>query len=364
MNKKISIRGIFGLLLGVILFGCNQTNKKKFYRLESDDTGIFFNNINAENEQINIFTYEYLYNGGGVAIGDINNDGLTDIYFSSNNLENKLYLNKGNFKFEDITSLSGAGCQKGWKTGVSMVDINADGWLDIYVCRSADGDPNNRKNSLLINNGDLTFTDRASDYGLDDNSYSTQAAFFDYDRDGDLDAFLLNHSLLQISNSFNIKVINRLDRYPYVGNRLLRNDGGRFVDVSDTSGIYGPASNYGLGVGVSDFNNDGWPDLYISNDYVDSDKLLINDQKGKFIMATDSMLSQISQFSMGLDIGDVNRDGNMDIMTLDMLPEDNKRQKLLFGPEHYYVYSSMQKKRLFKSVHAQYAPLKQWKFYI
>ncbi len=343
MNKKISIRGIFGLLLGVILFGCNQTNKKKFYRLESDDTGIFFNNINAENEQINIFTYEYLYNGGGVAIGDINNDGLTDIYFSSNNLENKLYLNKGNFKFEDITSLSGAGCQKGWKTGVSMVDINADGWLDIYVCRSADGDPNNRKNSLLINNGDLTFTDRASDYGLDDNSYSTQAAFFDYDRDGDLDAFLLNHSLLQISNSFNIKVINRLDRYPYVGNRLLRNDGGRFVDVSDTSGIYGPASNYGLGVGVSDFNNDGWPDLYISNDYVDSDKLLINDQKGKFIMATDSMLSQISQFSMGLDIGDVNRDGNMDIMTLDMLPEDNKRQKLLFGPEHYYVYSSMQK---------------------
>ena len=343
MNKKISIRGVFGLLLGVILYGCNQTNKEKFYKLDSDDTGIFFNNVNAENEQINIFTYEYLYNGGGVAVGDINNDGLPDIYFSSNNLENKLYLNKGNFKFEDITSLSGAGCHKGWKTGVSMVDINADGWLDIYVCRSADGDPNNRKNSLLINNGDLTFSDRASDYGLDDNSYSTQAAFFDYDRDGDLDIFLLNHSLLQISNSFNIKVINRLDRYPHVGNRLLRNDGGRFVDVSDTSGIYGPASNYGLGVGVSDFNNDGWPDLYISNDYVDSDKLLINDQKGKFIMATDSMLSQISQFSMGLDIGDVNRDGNMDIMTLDMLPEDNKRQKLLFGPEHYYVYSSMQK---------------------
>ena len=244
MNKKISIRGVVGLLLGVILFGCNQTNKEKFYKLDSDDTGIFFNNVNAENEQINIFTYEYLYNGGGVAVGDINNDGLPDIYFSSNNLENKLYLNKGNFKFEDITNLSGAGCQKGWKTGVSMVDINADGWLDIYVCRSADGDPNNRKNSLLINNGDLTFTDRASDYGLDDNSYSTQAAFFDYDRDGDLDAFLLNHSLLQISNSFNIKVINRLDRYPHVGNRLLRNDGGRFVDVSDTSGIYGPASNY------------------------------------------------------------------------------------------------------------------------
>ncbi len=343
MNKRTLMRCVIGLLLGVILFGCNQSNKKKFYKLDSDDTGIFFNNVNAENEQINIFTYEYLYNGGGVAIGDINNDGLSDIYFSSNNLENRLYLNKGNFKFEDITSLSGAGCQKGWKTGVSMVDVNADGWLDIYVCRSADGDPNNRKNSLLINNGDLTFTDRASDYGLDDESYSTQSVFFDYDRDGDLDAFLLNHSLLQISNSFNIKAINRVDRYPHVGNKLLRNDNGQFVDVSDSSGIYGPASNYGLGVGVSDFNNDGWPDLYISNDYVDSDKLLINDQQGKFIMATDSMLSQISQFSMGLDIADLNRDGNMDIMTLDMLPEDNKRQKLLFGPEHYYVYSMMQK---------------------
>ena len=213
-----------------------------------------------------------------------------------------------------------------------MVDINADGWLDIYVCRSADGDPKNRKNSLLINNKDLTFTDRASEYGLDDESYSTQSVFFDYDRDGDLDAFLLNHSLLQISNSFNIKVINRLERYPYVGNRLLRNDKGRFVDVSDSSGIYGPASNYGLGVGVSDFNNVGWPDLYVSNDYVDSDKLLINDQHGKFFMATDSMLSQISQFSMGLDIADVNRDGNMDIMTLYKLPDDNKRHKLLFGP--------------------------------
>ena len=343
MYKKMSIFRLFGLWLGIFLFGCNQINKKKFYKLDSDDTGIFFNNVNAENEQINIFTYEYLYNGGGVAIGDINNDGLPDIYFSSNNLENKLYLNKGNFKFEDITSLSGAGCKNGWKTGVAMVDINADGWLDIYVCRSADGDPKNRKNSLLINNKDLTFTDRASEYGLDDESYSTQSVFFDYDRDGDLDAFLLNHSLLQISNSFNIKVINRVERYPHVGNRLLRNDGGRFVDVSDSSGIYGPASNYGLGVGVSDFNNDGWPDLYVSNDYVDSDKLLINDQHGKFIMATDSMLSQISQFSMGLDIADVNRDGNMDIMTLDMLPEDNKRQKLLFGPEHYYVYSMMQK---------------------
>ena len=198
MYKKMSIFRIVGLSLGIFLFGCKQINKKRFYRLEGDDTGIFFNNVNAENEQINIFTYEYLYNGGGVAIGDINNDGLPDIYFSSNNLENRLYLNKGNFKFQDITSLSGAGCKKGWKTGVSMVDINADGWLDIYVCRSADGDPKNRKNSLLINNKDLTFTDQASEYGLDDESYSTQSVFFDY-----ILYILIHHfSLLKQLSSF------------------------------------------------------------------------------------------------------------------------------------------------------------------
>ncbi|MFZ9047103.1 MAG: CRTAC1 family protein, partial [Cyclobacteriaceae bacterium] len=326
-----------------LFFGCSQSEQNGFTKLHSDDTGIAFNNVNVENEQINIFTYEYLYNGGGVAVGDINNDGLTDVYFSSNNLENKLYLNKGDFKFEDITSSSGTGCQQGWKTGVSMVDINADGWLDIYVCRSADGNPTRRKNSLLINNGDLTFTDLASEYGLADESYTTQAAFFDYDRDGDLDVFLLNHSLLQISNSFNISQINRIARYPHVGNRFLRNDDGQFVDISEDAGIYGPSSNYGLGVGVSDFNNDGWPDLYVSNDYVDSDKLFLNDQNGRFINATDSLLSQMSQFSMGLDIADINRDGNMDIMTLDMLPEDNKRQKLLFGPENYFVHASMKK---------------------
>ncbi len=330
-------------LIIVVLVGCSIKVENGFTKLDSNDTGITFNNINVENDQINIFTYEYLYNGGGVAAGDINNDGLPDLYFTSNNLENKLYLNKGDFKFEDITTQSGAGCLQGWKTGVSMVDINADGWLDIYVCRSADGNPERRRNSLLINNGDLTFTDKAIEYGLADESYTTQAAFFDYDRDGDLDVFLLNHSLLQISNSFNISSINRVARYPHVGNKLLRNDNGKFVDVSDDAGIYGPSSNYGLGIGISDFNSDGWPDIYVSNDYVDSDKLFLNDQNGKFLTSTDSLLSQISQFSMGLDIGDVNRDGHMDIITLDMLPEDNRRQKLLFGPENYFVHASMKK---------------------
>jgi len=331
----------YGVFLSVaILSGCKQKEPTLFTKLTSEETSIHFNNINVENEQINIFTYEYLYNGAGVAVGDINHDGLPDLYFSSNNLENKLYLNKGNFEFEDITQHAGAGCKPGWKTGVSMVDINADGWLDLYVCRSADSNPQNRKNFLLINNHDLTFTEKASEYGLDDDSYSTQAAFFDYDRDGDLDAFLLNHSLLSISNSFNISMLNKKARYPYLGNKLLRNDKGHFTDVSESAGIYGPSSNYGLGIGVSDLNNDGWPDVYVSNDYVDNDKLYLNNHDGTFLDATDSLLTHVSQFSMGLDIADVNQDGLMDILTLDMLPEGNKRQKLLFGPDRYDLFQA------------------------
>ena len=329
-------------LLFTILVSISCSPKKDqtlFTRLPSEDTGIKFNNINVENEQINIFSYEYLYNGAGVATGDINNDGLVDIYFSSNNLENRLFLNKGNFEFEDITDRAGVGCKQGWKTGVSMIDINGDGFLDLYVCRSADSNPANRKNVLLINNGDLTFTDKAAEYGLDDNSYSTQTAFFDYDKDGDLDAFILNHSLLQLSNSFDIRLTPNM-RVPYIGNRLLRNDNNKFVDVSDESGIFGPASNYGLGIGMSDFNNDGWADVYVSNDYVDKDKLYINDHHGKFLERSDNTFSHISQFSMGMDIADINRDGYMDLITLDMLPEDNKRQKLLFGPDRYDVFNT------------------------
>ena len=330
----------FSFLLSLLVGSCKK--EKKLFILR-EDTGIQFENTLDYTEDFNPYTYRNFYNGAGVSVGDINNDGLIDIYITGNIVPNKLYLNLGDFKFQDITDQAGVACEDVWSTGSALVDINGDGLLDIYVCKSGKPIGEKRYNELFINNGDLTFSERSKEYGLDFTGLSVHASFFDYDKDGDLDVFLLNHSLLQISNSFNIKVIDRVERYPYVGNRLLRNDNGRFVDVSDSSGIYGPASNYGLGVGVSDFNNDGWPDLYVSNDYVDSDKLLINDQHGKFLMATDSMLSQISQFSMGLDIADVNRDGNMDIMTLDMLPEDNKRQKLLFGPEHYYVYSMMQK---------------------
>jgi hypothetical protein len=322
-------------MLLLLFTGCDRKSKTVFTLLDSKATGINFNNISVENEQINILTYEYMYNGGGVAIGDINNDGLKDIYFTSNNQENKLYLNLGNMNFEDITAKAGVGCKEGWKTGVTMVDINGDGFLDIYVCKSADGNPEHRRNILLINNGDLTFTNRAKEYGLDDAGYSTQAAFFDYDNDGDLDMFLLNHSLIEVSNTIGINPMLRNARDPYFSDKLFRNDKGKFTDVSEAAGITGGMANYGLGVVVSDINNDGWQDVYVTNDYAENDHIYINNKNGTFTDSVHTMLDHMSNFSMGIDIADFNNDGLPDICTLDMLPEDNKRQKLLFGPNEY-----------------------------
>src|SRR6185369_15564705 len=244
------------VVITFLLASCSHQPETLFSKVEASDSGIDFENINQESERSNILMYEYFYNGGGVALGDVNNDGLVDIYFTSNIFSNKLYLNEGNFKFKDITISSGTACEIGWKTGVSMVDINNDGLLDIYVCRSASPDKERRRNILLINNGDLTFTDKAKDYNLDDASYSTQAAFFDFDKDNDLDMVLLNHSLLEISNVFNLSVKNSNARFPDVGNRLYRNDEGHFADISDTTGVYGSAFNYGLGISLSDINND------------------------------------------------------------------------------------------------------------
>jgi enediyne biosynthesis protein E4 len=331
---------LFFLLIPFVMLSCDFGKTTQFTRLDAAKTGIDFVNENHETEKSNILTYEYFYNGGGVAIGDINNDGLADVYLTSNIYENKLYLNKGNFEFEDITESSGTGCKVGWKTGVSMVDINSDGLLDIYVCRSASPDPSRRKNILLVNNGNNTFTDKASEYNLDDDSYTTQAAFFDFDRDDDLDVILLNHSILDISNSFLITRRNSTVRYPHVGNKLLKNENGKFMDVSDSMGVYGPASNYGLGVSLSDVNNDGWIDVYTGCDYTGRDKLLIN-QSGKFFADATDSLSHISKFTMGTEIADVNGDGWMDIFTVDMLPEDNRRQKQLFGTDRYDVFANM-----------------------
>ncbi len=338
------------IVLAAALFGllscskpASENQSPLFQKLDPGQTGVSFANLNHEDQGQHILAYEYFYNGGGVAAGDINNDGYVDLYFSSNQGENKLYLNKGNFTFEDITEKAGVGAKSGWKTGVAMVDINADGYLDIYVCRSGPEHEMLRQNALYINNQNLTFTNKAQDFGLDDNSYSTQAAFLDYDRDGDLDMFLLNHSRLTISNSYDITQRYKTTRVPFVGNKLFRNDNQKFVDVSDAMGIYGPASNYGLGMAYGDLNADGWPDLYTSNDYTEKDNVLLNDHGRFFNEVSDSLLTHMSQFSMGVDMADVNNDCRLDLVTLDMLPDNNQRQKEFFWPDRYDVYAAMVK---------------------
>ncbi|HYC87274.1 MAG TPA: VCBS repeat-containing protein [Chryseosolibacter sp.] len=330
------------LVVAVVLCNCQENDRSQtlFTALTSEETGIVFRNENREDENANILTYEYFYNGGGVAIGDINNDSLPDIYLTSNQGENRLYLNRGNLRFQDITASAGVRAASGWKTGVAMADVNADGFLDIYVCRSGNLHPLLRQNSLYINNGNLTFTDRAAEFGLNDDSFSTQASFLDYDNDGDLDMFLLNHSSLEISNSFDIRDRYRRERTKYVGNKLYNNRSGKFFDVSDSSGIFGPASNYGLGVAASDLNHDGWIDIYATNDYTQKDQVLLN-KNGKFVEVSDSLLTHMSQFSMGVDIADVNNDAWEDIVTVDMLPADNHGQKEFFWPDRYDTYRSM-----------------------
>ena len=317
-----------------------QKDSALFTLLSPEQTGVDFNNVIKEDEALNVLAYEYFYNGGGVAIGDINNDGLPDIYFSGNLKPNRLYLNEGNFHFKDITITAGvAGRKKGWKTGVTMVDINGDGLLDIYVCYSGKGLGRDRRNELYINNGNLTFTEKAKEYGLADTACSTQAIFFDYDLDGDLDMYLLNHNIKAFKNVGIHYLKDDFD--PLAADKLYRNDDGHFTDVSKQAGITGNPISFGLGVAVADINNDGWPDIYVSNDYTEQDYLYINNRNGTFSEQEFFMLSHMSEFSMGNDIADFNNDGLPDILTLDMLPEDNRRQKLLQAQENYELYNYM-----------------------
>ncbi|EON76274.1 hypothetical protein ADIS_3402 [Lunatimonas lonarensis] len=324
-------------LMGVLSFGSQA--QQLFESQPARRSGIRFQNSLAEDRKTNILTYEYMYNGGGVAVGDINNDGLDDIYFTGNMVPNKLYLNQGNFKFKDITKEAGVEGKSAWTTGVTMVDINADGFLDIYVCYSGKGNPDERRNQLFVNQGDGTFIDEAAAYGLDDVTNSIQALFFDYDLDGDLDMYLLNHNTNVINEiEFDAK---RRDRNKFAGDKLFRNDGGRFTDVSQEAGIKGSSMGFGLGVAVADITGNGYPDIYISNDYIEPDYLYTNNGDGTFSESLTEYLQHISYFSMGSDISDFNNDGLPDIFTLDMLPEENKRQKLLYGPENYEQYALM-----------------------
>jgi len=335
----MKLAGFIGAVLAVTTCISSGMAQGLFENQSSKKTGIRFQNDLKEDKINNILRYEYFYNGGGVAVGDINKDGLDDIYFTGNMVPNKLYLNQGGFKFKDIGKEAGVSGKGAWTTGVTMVDINGDSFLDIYVCYSGKGDPDGRRNQLFINQGNETFIDEAAAYGLDDPSNSIQALFFDYDRDGDLDMYLLNHNTAVINEmDFDAK---RTDRNKYAGDKLYRNDSGIFVDVSQEAGIKGSSMGFGLGVAVSDINGDGFSDLYISNDYIEPDYLYVNNGDGTFTESLADHLMHISYFSMGSDISDINNDGLADIFTLDMLPEDNKRQKLLYGPENYEQYALM-----------------------
>jgi hypothetical protein len=336
----------------VLLFSCSEhAEDALFTPLSSSKTGIRFKNLVKESEEFNVLTYGPFYHGGGVAVGDINDDGLPDIYFTGNMMASKLYLNKGNFKFEDITDKAGVGAAGLWNTGTSMVDVNGDGLLDIYVCRSAANDPDNRRNLLFINNGNLTFREAAKPYGLDDPGYSIQATFFDFDRDGDLDMFLVNHSTQEYAGFSRIdgSFKNRKDRY--IGNKLFLNTGNEgFVDITDKAGMISNVLGFGLAATVLDADNDGWLDVYVSNDYTEEDYFYLNQRNGTFQEALRDHFGHVSFFSMGADASDLNNDGLTDIITSDMLPPTNYGQKKILGPEGHDKYANLLDQGFFPQV--------------
>ncbi|NSW93334.1 MAG: VCBS repeat-containing protein [Bacteroidales bacterium] len=330
------------ILIPVFLCHCiskNPTSGKKqlFTLLDQNHTKIDFINNVVYTEEFNTYTYRNFYNGAGVGIGDFNNDGLPDIYFCANQEGNRLYLNKGNFVFEDITEKAGVSCLKSWSTGVSIADINGDGLLDIYICKSGDPNGKNRLNELFINNGDLTFTEKAKEYGLAVFGLSNHASFFDYDRDGDLDCYLLNNSIRSVTE-FEIKPGQREIPDSLGGNKLFRNDDGKFIDVTNSAGIYSSKIGFGLGVSAGDVNKDGWPDIYVSNDFFERDYLYINNGDGTFTESLESQLREISLGSMGSDMADINNDAWPEIFTTEMTAEDNERLKTKVLFESWDIY--------------------------
>ncbi|WP_127018685.1 FG-GAP-like repeat-containing protein [Flagellimonas beolgyonensis] len=329
-----------------------QKQETLFTLLTPEESGVTFINKVANQKDFNIFKYRNFYNGGGVAIGDINNDGLQDIYLTGNMEPNRLYLNKGNMKFEDISERAGVLGNKPWSTGVVMVDINHDGLLDIYVSNAGNMEGNNHDNDLYINNGDLTFTERAEEYNLAKTGFTTHASFFDYDKDGDLDVYILNNSNIPVSSLgyAEQREVRAQDWegvphiFKGVGDMLLRNDNGKFVDVSEAAGIYGSLIGFGLGVLVTDFNGDLYPDIYVSNDFYERDYLYINQKDGTFKEQIKDWTSHLSLSAMGIDIADINNDGHNDIFITDMLPEAERRVKSVMEFEGYNIFNLKQSK--------------------
>ncbi|CAM4125795.1 VCBS repeat-containing protein [Zobellia roscoffensis] len=329
---------IFVLGLTFLFVGCGEKETHRFRLLDASKTGIDFQNTITENDSINVFEFMNVYTGAGVAVGDIDNDGLTDVYFSGNMVSGRLYRNKGNFQFEDITEKSGL-LNTRWGTGVSMVDINQDGFLDIYVCVSGSAEVSERANMLYINNGDMTFTEMAEEYGLADTRQSMHAAFMDYDKDGDLDMYLLVNPAAYEYN-VNVSKPREVEGQSVSNDRLYENMGnGKFQDISDKAGIV--LEGYGLGVGISDINGDNWPDIYVSNDFIGNDILYINQKDGTFKDQITEQIKHTSYAGMGNDVADVDNNGEPDIMVLDMRPEDNERQKLIISSTGYDRFQIM-----------------------
>ena len=336
MNLKNSIVFVFCLLIGNTF-----AQQKKFTLVPSSESGVSFRNDIIEDATMFYYIYEYLYLGAGVSVGDINNDGLQDIFFNSTRGENKLYLNLGNFKFKDITATAGVQDNEGIKTGVNMVDVNEDGYLDILICKSGYKDAKLRKKNLYINNKNSTFTDKAKEYGLDDASYSIQSYFFDFDNDGDKDVYFVNHPI-DFSKSMHIPatmvkgqlVYVEDTSTVYVSDRLYENKGNKFVDVTKRAGLINHA--FGLSASIFDFNNDNYPDIYLANDFNKPDAIYINNKNGTFTNQLTDYLSKVSFSSMGSDVNDINNDGHEDLFIVDMAIEEPKRQKQLFAVNQNY----------------------------
>lgn len=334
---------IIAVGINLLLFACTPVKKEAplFEMLNAQKTGIQFENRLHPNEQFNMFHYMYYYNGAGVGVGDFNKDGKMDIFFASNEGANQLYLNKGNLKFENSTTASHIPHDRAWNTGVSVIDINNDGLLDIYICRLGNFEKFKDKNQLLvcqeIKNGVPVYKDEAKEYGLDFSGFSTQASFFDYDMDGDLDVFLLNHSVHQNGTFAPRKnFIGTFD--PLSGDRIFKNDHGHYKDVTASTKINSNAISYGLGVVVSDLNLDGWPDIYAGNDFHENDYLYLNQKNGSFKDDRDNAMMHSSQYSMGVDAGDLNNDGFPEIVSMDMLPKDPYILKRSLGEDDYDIY--------------------------